>query len=98
MVVFAAALIAGCALLALRIWQRQQGREHTAEFDEALERLREQIPRERVLAIGAGIVLVLTLAVTARNPSRWPVLLGVLVALGVGFFLVRRHRGEDSAS
>lgn len=101
MIVFAAALVIGCSLLALRIVQRRQGRERTAEFEEALERLRAQAPRRRVLAVGAAIglvlVLVLALGIVARNPSRWPVLLLLLVALGIGLVLARRSRAEDSA-
>lgn len=97
MIVFAAALVIGCSLLVLRIVQRRQGRERTAEFEEALERLRAQVPRRRVLAVGAAIGLVLALGIVARNPSRWPVLLLLLVALGVGLVLARRRRAEDSA-
>lgn len=97
MIVFAAALVIGCSLLALRIVQRRQGRERTAEFEEALERLRAQVPRRRVLAVGAAIGLVLALGIVARNPSRWPVLLLLMVALGVGLVLARRRRAEDSA-
>lgn len=96
MIVFAAALVIGCSLLALRIVQRRQGRERTAEFEEALERLRAQVPRRRVLTVGAAIGLALALGIVARNPSRWPVLALVLVALGVGFVLARRHRAENS--
>lgn len=97
MIVFAAALVIGCSLLALRIVQRRQGRERTVEFEEALDQLRAQVPRRRVLAGVAAIGLVLALGIVARNPSRWPVLLLVLVALGVGLVLARRRHAEDSA-
>ncbi len=96
----AAIVLIGCAVLAVRIWHRRQGRERTAEFDEALTRVREELQWRRAVipaAVVAALVLLFTLA---RNPSRWALLLVALAALaaGVTAFVVheRRRRSDPS--
>ena len=75
------------------MWHRRQGRENTAELDEALRRVREGLQelqwRRAVIPVAVIVALVL-LATLARNPSRWALLLVGLGALaaGVAVFVV----------
>ena len=87
-------VLVGCALLALRIWHGRQSREATAELDEALTRVREELQWRRAVIPAAAIVALLLLATLARNPSRWALLLVALAALatGVAVFVVRERR------
>ena len=101
MPVIAAVLLLACVAFAALLWHRRQGRENTAELDEALTQAREGLSelqwRRAVipLAVVAALGLIATLA---RNPSRWALLLvalGVLAA-GVAVFVVseRRRRSD----
>ncbi len=98
MPLLAAIVLIGCAILAARIWHRRQGRDNTAELDEAVARIREsvreELPWRRAVLPAAAIVALLLLATLARIPSRWPVLLLALGALaaGVTLFVVRERR------
>ena len=99
--VIAALLLLACLAFAAVLWHRRQGRENTAELDEALTQAREGLGelqwRRAVipLAVVAAIGLIATLA---RNPSRWALLLVALAVLaaGVAAFVVseRRRRAE----
>lgn len=96
----AAIVLLGCAVLAARIWHRRQGRENTAELDEAVARVRDTVREElqwkRAVVPGAVLVALALIATLARNPSRWALLLVALAALaaGVTAFLVRERRGR----
>jgi hypothetical protein len=98
----AALVIAGCLVLAARIWHRRQGRERTAEFDEAVARVRDEVRGlqwRQVVIPGAVVAALLLLFTLARNPARWALLLVALAALaaGVAAFVVieRRRRRAD---
>ena len=96
----AAVVLIGCAALAATIWYRRQGRENTAEFDDAVtrvrEELREKLDWKRAVLPGAVIVALVLLATLARNPSRWALLLVALAALAAGTtaFVVHERRGR----
>ena len=98
MPLIAAIVLIGCAVLAARIWYRRQGRENTAELDEAVARvresIREELPWRRAVLPVAALVALGLLATLARIPSRWPLLLVALAALaaGVTVFVVRERR------
>ena len=100
--VVAAAVLLGCLGFALVVWHRRQGRENTAELDEAIGQVREGLQelqwRRAVIPVAVVAALVL-LATLARNPSRWALLLVALGALaaGVTLFLIseRRRRATD---
>jgi hypothetical protein len=99
--VIAAALLLACLAFAAVLWHRRQGRENTAELDEALtgvrERLRELQWRRAVIP-GAVIVALILLATLARNPSRWALLLSALAALTgavIAFVIGERRRRRD---
>jgi Na+/H+ antiporter NhaD/arsenite permease-like protein len=100
MPVIAAIVLIGCAVLAVRIWHGRQGRENTAELDEALARVREELKWRRAVVPAAVVAALLLLATLARNPSRWALLLVALVALGaaVAAFVVRERRARRRAS
>ena len=98
----AAIVVIGCTVLAVRIWHRRQGRERTAEFDDAVARVREELAGtlawKRAVLPGAAILALVLLATLARNPSRWALLLLALAALAAGTtaFVVRERRpGAD---
>jgi hypothetical protein len=90
----AALVLLGCAVLAARIWHRRQGRERTAQLDEAVARVRAGLPWRRAVVPAAAIVALLLLATLARNPSRWALLLLALAGLAAGTaaFVVRERR------
>jgi len=98
--VIAAALLLACIAFAAVIWHRRQGRENTAELDEAVGRVREGLRelqwRRAVIPVAVIAALVL-LATLARNPSRWALLLVAFgaLAVGVAVFVIseRRRRG-----
>ena len=96
----AAIVLIGCSVLAVRIWHRREGREKTAELDEAVARvregLRENLEWKRAVLPGAAILALVLLATLARNPSRWALLLVALGALaaGVTAFVVRERRSR----
>jgi hypothetical protein len=96
----AAIVLIGCAVLAARIWHRRQGRENTAELDEAVARVREELREnlawKRAVLPGAAILALVLLATLARNPSRWALLLLALAALAAGTtaFVVRERRSR----
>jgi len=94
MVVIAAVILIGCAILAARIWHGRQSREDTAELDDALTRVREELQWRRAVIPAAAIAALLLLATLARNPSRWALLLVALAALatGVTLFVLRERR------
>ena len=100
--VVAAVVLMGCLGFALVVWHRRQGRENTAELDEAVGRVREGLGelqwRQAVIPVAVIAALVL-LATLARNPSRWALLLVALGALaaGVAVFVIseRRRRRAD---
>ncbi len=95
MPILAAVLLLGCLAFALVVWHRREGRENTAELDEMLTRVRQEVQWRRAvipLAVIAALVLLFTLA---RNPSRWAVLLVGLGAIAAGvtaFVVSERHR------
>jgi uncharacterized membrane protein YdbT with pleckstrin-like domain len=97
----AAALLLACLAFALVVWHRREGRENTAELDEALTQAREGLKelqwRRAVipLAVVAAVGLIATLA---RNPSRWALLLVALAVLATGvaaFVVSERRRRAD---
>jgi Na+/H+ antiporter NhaD/arsenite permease-like protein len=94
----AAIVVIGCTVLAVRIWHRRQGRERTAEFDDAVARVREELKEklewQRAVLPAAAILALVLLATLARNPSRWALLLVALAALAAGttVFVVRERR------
>ena len=97
MPVIAAAVLLACAAFAAIIWHRRQGREQTAEFDDALSRVREELHEvdwRRAVVPGAVVVALVLLFTLARNPSRWALLLVALGALAAGViaFVVRERR------
>ena len=99
--VIALVLLLACLAFAAVLWHRRQGRENTAELDDALTQAREGLKelqwRRAVipLAVVAAVGLIATLA---RNPSRWALLLvalGVLAAGVVVFVISERRRRAD---
>jgi len=98
--IVAAVILLGCLFLTWLILRGRQGRrerdyERPPEVDEAIERMREWVRRPRVVVAGAGVVAVLLIAVLARNPSRWAVLLlalGVLAAATASYLVRARRR------
>ncbi len=102
MPIVAAVVLAGCIALMLLILRGRQGRreveyERDPELEEALERMRELVRRPAVVISAAVIVALGLIAVLARNPSRWAVLLLALAVLvaGVTGFLVAQRRRRD---
>ena len=99
--IVAALVLIACLAFAALIWHRRQGRENTAELDEAVGRVREGLQelqwRRAVIPVAVIAALVL-LATLARNPSRWSLLLVALGALAVGvavFVISERGRRAD---
>jgi hypothetical protein len=97
MPVIAAVLLVACLVFAAVVWHRRQGRENTAEFDEALTRAREglrELQWRRAVIPLAVIAALGLIAALARNPSRWALLLVALGALaaGVALFVVSERR------
>ena len=99
--IIAAVLLLACLAFAAVLWHRRQGRENTAELDEALTQAREGL-RElqwRRAVIPVAVVAALGLIATlARNPSRWALLLVALGALAAGvavFVISERRRRVD---
>ena len=99
--IIAAVLLLACLAFAAVLWHRRQGRENTAELDEALTQAREGL-RElqwRRAVIPVAVVAALGLIATlARNPSRWALLLVALGALAAGvvvFVISERRRRAD---
>lgn len=96
----AAVVVAGCLFLTWLILRGRQGRrereyERDPELEEALERLREWARRPRMAIAGASIVALGLIAVLARNPSRWPLLLlalGALAAATAAYVIAERRR------
>lgn len=101
MPVIAAVVVVACLAFAAVIWHRRQGRENTAELDEALMRVREQLKElqwRRAVIPGAVVVALVLLVTLARNPSRWALLLVALGALAAGvvaFVVSERRRRAD---
>ena len=97
----AAALLLACIAFAALVWHRRQGRENTAELDDAIGRVREGMRKlqwRRAVIPLAGIAALVLLATLARNPSRWGLLLVALGALAVGviaFVVTERRRRAD---
>ncbi len=98
MPILAAIVLLACIAFALVVWHRREGRESTAELDEMLTRVREEVQWRRAVIPGAVLLAVVLLFTLARNPSRWALLLAGLAALaaGVAFFVVseRRRRAD----
>jgi len=99
--IVAALVLVACLAFAALIWHRREGRERTAELDEAVIRAREGLGelqwRRAVVPVAVLIALVL-LATLARNPSRWALLLVALGALAAGvavFVISERRRRAD---
>lgn len=100
MPIVAAVVLLGCIALTVLILRRRQGRreiEYEPELEEALERVRALVRRPAVVITAAVIVGFALIAVLARNPNRWAVLLLALAVLvaGVTAFLVSERRGRD---
>ena len=95
--IVAALVLIACLAFAALIWHRREGRERTAELDEAVIRAREGLGelqwRRAVIPVAVLIALVL-LGTLARNPSRWALLLVALGALaaGVAVFVISERR------
>ena len=104
MALVAAVVVAGCIALTLMILRRRQGRrefeyERDPEVDEALERIGAWLRRPAVVVGAAAVVALGLIAVLARNPSRWAVLLlalAVLAAAVAGFLVAERRRRDRS--
>lgn len=100
MPIIAAVVLIGCLVLTWLILRGRQGRRERAyepepELEEALERVRELVRRPRVVIAGAAIVGLGIVAVLARNPSRWAVMLlalGVLAAATAAYVVAERRR------
>jgi len=99
--IVAALVLIACLAFAALIWHRREGRERTAELDEAVIRAREGLGelqwRRAVIPVAVLIALVL-LATLARNPSRSALLLVALGALAAGvavFVISERRRRAD---
>ena len=101
MPVIAAALLVACLAFAAVLWHRRQGRENTAELDEALTQAREglhQVQWRRAVIPLAVVVAIGLIATLARNPSRWALLLvalGALAAAVAAFVVSERRRRAD---
>jgi Na+/H+ antiporter NhaD/arsenite permease-like protein len=100
--IVAAVVVIGCLALTLLILRAREGRrevtqERDPELDDALERMRRWVRRPAVVVTGAVIVGLGLIAVLARNPSRWAVLLLALAVLAAGVtgFLVMQRRRRD---
>jgi hypothetical protein len=97
MPVIAAVLLLACLAFAAVLWHRREGRENTAELDEAIGRAREglrEVQWRRAVIPGAVVLALILLATLARNPSRWALLLVALGALAAGVvaFVVSERR------
>jgi Na+/H+ antiporter NhaD/arsenite permease-like protein len=98
MPVVAAAVLLACLAFAAVVWHRRQGRENTAELDEAIGRAREEIRElnwRRAVIPSAVVVALVLLATLARNPSRWALLLAALAGLTgavIAFVVSERRR------
>ena len=98
MPVIAALLLLACLAFAAVVWHRRQGRENTAELDEAVGRVREglqELQWRRAVVPGAVVIALILLATLARNPSRWGLLLSALAALTgavIAFVISERRR------
>jgi Na+/H+ antiporter NhaD/arsenite permease-like protein len=98
MPVVAAFVLLACIAFALVVWHRRAGRENTAELDEALARVREELRWRRAVVPGAVLAALVLLAALARNPSRWALLLCALAALAgatIAFVVSERRRRVD---
>lgn len=101
MPIVAAVVLAGCLLLTWLILRGRRRRhdpeyERSFETEEALERVREIARHPRVVVAGAAIVALGLIAVLARNPSRWAVMLlalAVLAAATTAYVVAARRRG-----
>lgn len=102
MPIIAAVVLLGCIALTLlilrgRVPRAEREYERDPEVEEALERMREWIRRPAVVIAGAVIVGLGVVAVMARNPSRWAVMLLALAVLAVvvtGYLVRQRRRRE----
>jgi len=101
MPVIAAALLLLCIAFATVVWHRRQGRENTAELDEAIGQVREgmrELPWRRAVIPAAVVIALVLVATLARNPSRWALLLSALAALTgavIAFVISERRRRTD---
>ncbi len=98
MPIIAAALLLACLGFAAVVWHRREGRERTAQLDEILTRVREQVQWRRAVIPAAVLAALILLFTLARNPSRWALLLAALAALGAGvaLFMVSERRRRRS--
>jgi len=96
--IIAAFLLLLCVAFALVVWHRREGRENTAELDEMLTRVREEVQWRRAVIPAAVVAALVLLFALARNPSRWALLLAALAAIAAGVVLFvlseRRRRAE----
>ena len=98
----AALVLLGCIALTIVILRGRQGRRETEyerpeELEQALERFRAWRRRPAVVITAAVLLGLVLIAVMARNPSRWPVLLLALAVLGAGvtaMLVTQRRRRE----
>jgi cobalamin synthase len=92
--IVAAVVLIGCLAFALVVWHRREGREQTAELDEMLTRVRQELQWRRAVVPAAVVAALVLLATLARNPSRWALLLAALAAIaaGVAAFVVSERR------
>jgi nicotinamide riboside transporter PnuC len=92
--IVAAVVLIGCLAFALVVWHRREGREQTAELDEMLTRVRQELQWRRAVIPAAVVATLVLLATLARNPSRWALLLAALAAIaaGVAAFVVSERR------
>lgn len=102
MPIIAAVVLLGCIALTLlilrgRVPRSEREYEREPEVEEALERMRAWVRRPGVVIAGAVIVALGLIAVMARNPSRWAVMLLALAVLAVavaGYLVNQRRRRE----
>jgi cobalamin synthase len=92
--IVAAVVLIGCLAFALVVWHRREGREQTAELDEMITRVRQELQWRRAVIPAAVVAALVLLATLARNPSRWALLLAALAAIaaGVAAFVVSERR------
>jgi hypothetical protein len=92
--ILAAVVLLGCLAFAYVVWHRREGGEQTAELDELLTRVREELQWRRAVIPAAVIAVLVLLATLARNPSRWALLLAAVAAIAVGVtaFVVSERR------
>ena len=102
MPIIAAVVLLGCIALTLlilrgRVPRSEREYERDPEVEEAMERMRAWLRRPAVVIAAAVIAGLGLIAVMARNPSRWAVLLlalAVLVVAVTAYLVTQRRKRE----